>query len=162
MIWDGSSKTRLDPSVYRAPDGADWNRLLKEIQYIQLEIKEGDIYTNISNDFIYIGQPVVLDHNNQLTRARKSNPEVLGISLVEVKPGKNTVYMVNGRLQLEDWIQVTGTSTLISGAYYYLSMTNFGMITSLPPDIGIIVEIGRAQSNKLLSINLKTPLYLEG
>ena len=161
-IWDGSSKTRSNLGDYRSPDGADWQRMIKEVQKIQVEINKGDIYTNMSDDFIYIGQPIVLNANNYLKRAKKSNPEVIGISLVKVLPTTNTIYITSGRLQLEDWTNVTGTINLIPGSFYYLSMSSFGLMTHIPPDSfgDSIVEIGRAQNRKLLSINLKTPLYL--
>ena len=167
IIWDGKSASR-QKDKYAAPDAADWAQIIKEVRGTQLrvneltvEIEPGSVYSRKSNDFIIIGQPVVLD-DAKIVKASKSRPEVLGISIVDIEPDQDVIYVVQGQLTLTDWTNVVGYTELIPGAFYYLSMLVVGCLTAVAPVSvdDVIVQVGRAQSKETLSIDIETPIYL--
>ena len=167
IVWDGRSASRQNDK-YAAPDAADWAQIIKEIRGTQskvneltVEIEQGSVYSRISNDFIIIGQPIVLD-GIKIVKASKSRPEVLGISIVDSEPDQDTIYIVQGQLTLTDWTNVIGYTELIPGAFYYLSMLVVSGLTAIAPVSvdDVIVQVGRAQSKETLSIDIETPIYL--
>jgi len=138
----------------------------QEIQNTQLEvveIEQGLIYSNESDDFIITGQPIVLNENNNIVKASKFSPEVLGISIIDVAVGEKCVYIVRGRLTLIDWSNIVEEDDeLIPGATYYLSMFEPGKLTITAPNLigDVVAQIGRAQNKEMLNIDIETPIYL--
>lgn len=159
-IWDGKSKTR-QADKYAAPDGADWQRLIQEITSTQkVVIENNNIYSNIANEEILVGQPLILKSGIKL--ANNNDPEVIGLSIINCKIGKDCIYITQGRLILENWLNIIGEIELIPGVCYFLSMQEKGKLTSIAPNLSgdVIVQVGRAQSKNTLSVGIEMPIYL--
>ncbi len=157
-VWDGKSKTR-QADKYAAPDGADWQRLIQEVTSTQkIVIENNNIYSNIADEEILIGQPLIL--KSKIKLADSNDPEVIGLSIVNCAINENCIYITQGRLILENWLNITGEIKLVSGACYFLSIQEKGKLTSIIPNNNVIVQIGRAQNKKTLSINIEMPIYL--
>ena len=159
-IWDGRSGTRKSDK-YAAPDASDWQRIIGEmIKTQEVVVTNNNVYSNDAGVIILAGQPLILVSNIQL--ANPLNPEVIGISIADCIVSEKCTYVNQGRLSLENWLHSIGTIKLVPGAYYYLSPSQEGKLTLIPPNnVGeTIVQIGRAQNEDTLSINIQMPLYL--
>lgn len=144
-IWRGKSPSRKD-DYYAAPDAKDWEELTVAIIDLQ---NVGDI------DEIYqqhpLGSPVVFDGE----LASIDNPFVVGLV---AEKGK---YITSGKIELNDWSEITGYKHLEPGKIYYLSMYSPGTLTTIPPNFGALVEVGTTMSKNRFNINIKRPIFLE-
>jgi len=153
-VWDGRSSTRKTDK-YAAPDAGDWGRVIHEIQKIQkIIIETTEFYSGNTDDNISVGQPLELGNKLKL-----ANRDVIGIAISDTNP---IIYVVRGKLTLDNWINVINNNFLKPNVYYYLSMTEPGKLTTVAPTIvnDVVIEIGRAQNKNQLAINIKTPIYL--
>lgn len=161
-VWDGRSETR-DVDKYAAPDGADWNRAISEIAKTQqfTNVLERNLFYSEADESILAGQPLIIESNLKLA-GTSDYPEVVGISLVNCAIGIECVYIEQGKLELDDWSNVTGEVDLTPNAVYFLSMQEKGKLTKIAPESSgnTVVQIGRAQNPKTLSIDIKIPVYL--
>lgn len=103
------------------------------------------------------GTPVTLQPGG-VTPSTMLKPDVVGLAITEVQAGDDVTYITNGILELDDWTAITGSATLTVGLFYYLGASFF--LTSTPPVTGQLVEIGRAQTDTILDIKIKTPIFL--
>jgi len=103
------------------------------------------------------GTPLTLQSPG-VTPSTTAKPDVVGLAITNVAASDNAAYISYGILELSDWTAIIGTANLTPGAFYYLGVTNF--LTSTPPTTGQLVEIGRAESDTVFDINIKTPIFL--
>ena len=111
----------------------------------------------ITDTAVVPGTPLTL-RSPGVTPSTMAFPDVLGLAITAVAVGDNAAYICYGTLELSDWTAIIGTVNLTPGAFYYLGVTNF--LTSTPPTTGQLVEIGRAESDTVFDINIKTPIFL--
>jgi hypothetical protein len=129
MVWDGTSLTRPNPSVYRAPDGADWGRLISELKKESFTIK--------SDDTIIVGN-ILRIIDSEIKLANHNYNDIVGIAITSTE-GK-----VSGIVNRDNWYPIAGTATLTMGIDYFL--INDGMFSMLPPATGWIHKVGFALS----------------
>lgn len=103
------------------------------------------------------GTPVTLQAGG-VTPSTMLKADVVGLAITAVGAGDDVTYITNGILELSDWTAITGSPTLTVGLFYYLGASFF--LTSTPPTVGQLVEIGRAQTDTILDIKIKTPIFL--
>jgi len=157
-IWDGGR----DVDQYAAPNADDWNRIVQQVKQTQrVVIENNNIYSNIAKEDILIGQPLILKSGIRLAGTH-SYPEIIGISIVDCKITTNCIYITQGRLELEDWTNIVNSVKLLPGACYFLSMQEKGKLTTVAPDANgdTVIQVGRAHSEEILSVNLEYPVYL--
>ncbi len=156
-IWDGKSRTRQEQR-YAAPDADDWSSIITEVRKTQqVVIENNNVYSNIASEVILIGQPIVLESNIRLAG---NNPEVMGLSIIDCGIGEDCIYITQGRISLSNWVNIIGADKLIPGQCYFLSTLEKGKLTAEAPSIGTVVQVGRAQSNEILSVSIEIPIYL--
>ena len=154
-VWDGKSRTRQERK-YAAPDADDWVSIIEEVRGTQqVVIENNNVYSNVADEAILIGQPIVLESNIRLAG---NNPEVIGLSIVDCGIGEDCIYITQGRISLSNWVNIIGADKLIPGQCYFLS--DIGKLTAEAPSIGTVVQVGRAQSNEILSVSIEIPIYL--
>lgn len=130
MTWDGTSQTRPNPSVYRAPDGADWAQLLHELSRDGFELT--------ANDSFFIGNIV----DSEIKRAHSDNNNILGIAVTDGTPGTLIRIRILGVVSRSDWTPIAGSVTLVMGVDYFLIPG--GKIATSPPSTGWSHKIGSA------------------
>lgn len=154
-VWGGESKSR-QVSRYAAPDADDWKRIIREVAETQkVVIENSNVYSNVAGETILVGQPLILESNIQLAG---NSFEVIGLSIVNCNIGEDCIYITQGRLSLFDWTNIIGTDKLIPGVPYFLA--DIGKLASVVPNSGAIVQVGHAQNEETLSVNIETPIYL--
>ncbi len=155
MIWDGSSKTRQNPNVRRAPDGWDYAETIAQIQQLQREISPiyAVAFSNLSENRI-----VRLRIGGQIEYADFNSGSVLGMVTMQSTPGQPVPVSTFGVVSSSDWTSTAGTANLSPGMDYYLGTS--GMITSIPPISGFLVKVGLALtlSDFLVRIGLSVRL----
>jgi len=154
-IWDGGR----DTDKFASPDATDWANIVQEIINIQKVIMgNNNIYSNIAAENILAGQPLILESNSRIQLADINNdPKVIGLSIADCLINENCTYISQGRLSLSDWFNIVNSVKLIPGAYYYLS--GKGKLTSTVPNSLIMIQIGQAQNEMTLNIDIKIPIY---
>ncbi|OGS40334.1 MAG: hypothetical protein A3K77_04580 [Euryarchaeota archaeon RBG_13_31_8] len=166
MFWSGTSKSRPNSNVYRAPDADDWQELLKQFNDLANLIGQDvqEIYENEVNENINQGQPVTFNSFEKLILANKNNPNVVGVSLNSCNVGGVCLYITQGKLTLSNWenVIIPSNNELLPGSIYYLNMNFSGKLTLIPPNEinEIIVPIGIAHTNNLMEIKISSPIYL--
>lgn len=90
-----------------------------------------------------------------------SNPNVVGLAKVDAAPGIGE-YITEGQITRSNWSAVAGTATLSPGAYYYLSPSVAGQITSVAPTTPgqSVVVVGRALTQTTLDVEITPPILL--
>lgn len=78
--------------------------------------------------FILRGQPVSL-FGSQVRPSTDPNLAVIGFAAKDTEPGEKAI-ILNGLDRLLDWSELTGSSTVIPGANYYID--NSGLLTTSP------------------------------
>jgi len=131
-MWDGTSKTRPNPNVLRAPDGTDWARIVQEIQNLQRSFELS------ANDFTLIGNII----DSEIKLADSLNNNILGIAITDGTPGTLIHIKVQGVVNRSDWTPIAGTTTLVTGIDYFLIPG--GKISITPPSIGWTHKVGYA------------------
>lgn len=156
-VWDGGRET----DQYASPDAKDWANIVQEVIHIQqVIIENNNIYSNVTDEDILIGQPLILKSNSHIQLADIENdPEVIGLSVANCLANENCVYISQGSLTLTDWSEIIGNTTLVPGVYYYL--TEKGKLTSVIPTSLVMIQVGRAQNGMTLSVDIKVPIYFE-
>lgn len=149
--WDGGR----DVDKYAAPDAADWQNVVNEVQTTQQAVIEiSSIYSNAVGEDIVRGQPLILE-TGSLKLASQDSPEVIGVSL------GGTDYITQGQLTLDDWSTITDSTILIPGEYYYLADQKGKLTHNAPSQTGtVLVIVGRAQTANTIDINVQTPIYM--
>ena len=153
MIWDGTSKTRTNPNVIRAPDGWDYARAIAEIQKLQREVYATAFQNIPSYRFVRLrfdGQVELSDFN--------ISGNVIGMSLSKTLIGQLTPISFFGVIVLSNWTQTAGTATLTPDADYYLSSE--GKMTIVSPTTGFFVKVGKALCSSDFLIRLEPSIKL--
>ena len=156
-VWDGGRES----DKHAAPDAEDWANIVQEIIGIQkVIIENNNVFSNIAGEDILVGQPLILRSTGNMQLADiETEPEVIGLSIVNCVVGGNCIYISQGQLSLLDWSNIVGHVELIPGAHHYLFEK--GKLTPTVPKTLIIAGVGRAQNKTTLSIDIQVPLYLE-
>jgi hypothetical protein len=103
------------------------------------------------------GTPLTLQPPG-VTVSTVEKPDVIGLAITAVEADDNVAWIAYGTLELSDWTAIIGSPTLTPGVYYYLGIDHF--LTATPPFAGQLVEIGRAESETVFDINIKTAIFL--
>ena len=133
MTWDGTSLTRPNPSVLRAPDNHDWARLVQEIQNLQ-----NPEFELSAKDTILIGNII----DSEIKLASSDNNNIMGIAVTDGTPGTLIHIKTLGVVVRSDWTPITGTITLSVGVDYFLVPD--GKISIIPPNTGWTHKVGYA------------------
>jgi hypothetical protein len=160
-VWDGTSKTRLDPNIFRAPDAADYSRIVKELQETQ--------GATLAIDARFAAEAAAPVRVGKVVRVRTTDGKVrhadsmdtsvaAGISLLNVSAGGVAVFVQAGSLELEDWTEASGAMHLSPGIPYYLGPS--GSITSVPVTSGFHIKIGLAISETVLAVKIHDSIRL--
>lgn len=88
-------------------------------------------------------------------------PNVVGLASSDAAPGIGE-YITEGQITRSNWSAVAGTATLSPGAYYYLSPSVAGQITSVAPTTPgqSVVVVGRALTQTTLDVEITPPILL--
>jgi hypothetical protein len=158
-VWDGRSSTRPDPSVYRAPDAADWQQVVEEVQKTQ-QGAANDFFNAIAGRSIPIGSLLkIRPTDGKLVFADAGiDGMIAGMALNAGSPGQDIVYTQVGRIERSDWRPITGTIKLIVGSQYYLAGSG-GMSLS-PASSGFIVKVGQAITAELFALRIHDSIRL--
>jgi hypothetical protein len=129
-----------------------------------LESMESD-YESVADSNVAISQPLYLKNNGHVGLAKANSAttfRVSGLAFSAVLSGHVVKYNTNGRLTIPDWTAIAGTASLTPGAYYYLSDSTAGMITSIAPTSAgsYVACIGRAASTVILDIEIEPSILL--
>jgi hypothetical protein len=143
MIWDGTSRTRPNPNVRRAPDGWDYASAIAQIQELQREITP--IYA-VAHTNLDVARLVSLrtDGHIEASDFNISN-HVFGMNRSFVQAGQVTPVAIFGLVSMTDWTSTVGTFNLSPGWEYFLETS--GRMTLTPPNTGYLVKVGRALSH---------------
>ena len=119
--------------------------------------------TNGNAAAITIGQPVYSSAADTVDLADASavgSAKPIGLVQADSIAASSTgAIQLDGVLNSSDWTAVVGSTTLTSGATYFLDITA-GKMTSTAPTSGYITEIGVAISTTELAIDIKAPIKL--
>lgn len=160
-VWDGSSSTRPDPSVFRAPDAADYARIVEELRKTQQSVVNMDeVYIAEAGENVNIGQLArIRNTDNKLIKADSSTSGlVCGLVLVPAAVGEDAIFVQDGKVSLESWIDVTGTTHLSPGLPYYLGPS--GTISTMPATVGWHVRVGLAVGFTTLALKISESVRL--
>lgn len=105
-----------------------------------------------------IGQPVYVSGSGHVDLAiANSHPNVIGLATADG-------YLSEGNITKSDWSNVADSIELIPGDCYFLSPTQAGKITNIPPvDPGsYVVSLGRTVSTDTLEIEIQPSILLTG
>ena len=153
--WQGQSPTRPDPSVYRRPDGGDYEQLIAEI--INAGGGAATTFSLINDDANIPGAPVYLKPNGHVGLAKaddESTTNVLGVidtaGLVQVS---STLTLTTAQ-----WDALTGqVGGLTVGKWYWLSDTVAGKLTDFEPEVlghyRVALLYGLSTTEALVAIN---------
>ena len=87
--------------------------------------------------------------------------QAVGLATADVAVGFSTLYQVQGLFNLADWSNVTGSTSLLPLATYYLDTTSGMLTTSAPVVPGQIVQIiGVAVDPQTLELKLDQTVLL--
>jgi hypothetical protein len=130
----------------------------------EVEAEEPE-YLAITDSTVSSGQAVYMKSTGHIDLAvASSTPQtrVIGFSSSGVASGQQVEYNTDGRLSLSDWTAASGSTSLAPGAFYYLSNSSPGMITtSAPTSAGsYVVQVGIAVSSSTLDIEIKQSILL--
>lgn len=90
-----------------------------------------------------------------LADATTHTKPVVAIAVLDVAPTMSGKYQYEGNLQLSDWTDSAGTTTLSQGSYYYLSDVAGKMQTFPPSGNGrSFQQVGFAVAPNILAINI--------
>lgn len=128
----------------------------------QLIISSDVFFSTIVDENIVQGTPVYLKATGNLGIAASMEEKfrVAGLMFQDTLSGTTGVYITQGKLELLDWTQITGTVTLVPGSQYFLHPITEGKLTDTPPVAGFLVPVGQAQSTTELNIELQQTVRL--
>lgn len=136
MTWDGTSQTRPNPSVLRAPDGYDWRALQGALETLETA-QVGKAATTIKTGQIL---------KSGLAPADPDENAVIGIAFCDAIPNQLFQYLTEGIVQRDDWTPISGSTNLMLGVDYFLAPG--GAISLLPPLTGWAIKVGQAVTPK--------------
>jgi hypothetical protein len=91
----------------------------------------------------------------RLSNASDANAyNVLGLASSDIAVDGMGSIMLEGIMEKADWTDVAGTTALTPGAFYFLSATTAGMISTDQPDTGYSVRLGVALGTTKLKLTL--------
>jgi hypothetical protein len=162
LAWDGSSKTRKDPRVYAAPDGADWWAVTQQVQEAQQAASQ--VVMLVAGQTLLAGQPVYLSED-AMRPAQAIDPllaDAWGFAASDGAEDDDVACTTNGQITLEDWTPIIGTPTLTPGATYYLHPLIAGMMMTTPPATPgqFVVALGKALSPLTFGVKIEAPIGL--
>lgn len=148
LIWDGTSPTRSDPTVYKRPDGADWNMITKQLQVCQASAYSQLVLT--AGQYMPSGTPFYIGNDGKIYPTDHiSFPEAAGFT---TQSGVGALSVTtNGKVTVPGW-------GLAAGGVYFLN--GVGLISTSVPTTGYIVEVGRALSSDTLDVKINSPVRL--
>lgn len=163
-VWDGSSVSRPNPTTEeRGPDFKDWSQITAEVQAAQLRTREFNfgIYTNVTS--VKAGNCVYDAGSGNVDLAQANSiatATVIGLTQEQAVQNEDVCYANQGVISRLSWSSLTGAADLTPETIYYLSATDAGMFTEIPPTGAgeYIVEIGLAIDARRLLIRIKAPV----
>lgn len=157
-IWDGTSRTRPNPSIARAPDGADYDRITRELQQTQAAILQVD--SRFAAETVEVIKPGHAVRIREIDgKLRKADHAVSGlVAGVALNGGPTVFFIQEGNVELADWSQVTGAMHLSPGVPYYLGSS--GTLITTPVSTGFHVKIGLAVNQTILSVKISESVRL--
>lgn len=162
LTWDGKSRTRSDPRVYAAPDGADWWAVTQQVQEAQQAASQ--VVMLVAGQALLAGQPVYLDADAMRPAQAIDSQlaDVWGLAASDGEADSDVACTTNGQITLENWTPISGSPTLIPGATYYLHPLIAGTITTTPPTTTgqFVVPLGKALSPLTFGVKIEPPIQL--
>jgi len=104
------------------------------------------------------GMPICLNSEGKISAATLENFRVMGFAKADAAIGNSVPFSSDGIISMENWTVITGTETLVPGAYYYLGNAHFMQI--IPPESGYVVTLGRAVSANVFDIEIESPIEI--
>lgn len=137
-VWGGETESRPQ-QVSRRPNATDWDRMLAEMATDRTQILNQTIGITVA---LPPKTPISVSNEGLRAANCENYPQVIG--LVD----KNQNIQVSGIFE---------TSGLIIGSIYYL---NGSTISTIPPETGYLVQIGRAWTATELILSISRPIRL--
>jgi len=113
---------------------------------------------------VQAGQPVKLSGATDcaLAQADDYTNRAVGLAKVTTASGSTVTVLTVGVVELSDWTNVIGSTSLTTGDEYFLNPGAAGAITNIPPDtVGLVLQyLGRAVTAQKLLIELERPYQL--
>lgn len=160
-VWDGSSESRPNPSIFRAPDAADYARIVRELRECQEAVLAIDArFAAEAAEPIKPGKAVrVRTTDGKLKLASNLDTgEVAGIALNDVIAGGIALFVQVGNLESLNWTPATGSPSLQIGQPYYLGTS--GQLLTTPVSVGFHVKVGLAISETVLAVKITESIRL--
>ena len=100
------------------------------------------------------GMVVKLNSSGQALLAQSNSSSNLGFALAtqSIAPSATGIVKHTGKLALADWTDVIGATNLTVGAWYYLSDTTAGMLTTTAPTIAQKIGYAISSTELLLKV----------
>lgn len=137
-VWDGSTFQRPS-TAYRSPNASDWEQILAELAADRTNILKQQLINY--NTGLETGTPVSSTSSGLVAADYVSNPLTIGLAI-------NNKIQVSGIFEIQN---------LIPGSIYYLGNQE---ITTMPPVVGWLVEIGVALNSTELLLSIRRPIRL--
>lgn len=112
------------------------------------------------------GMAVYIDASGDLGLAIANSTfveaDVIGLMDQNTNAGDIGPYVAEGFLAKSDWTNVTGSTLLTTGVYYYLSDSQPGMLTEVATTAegNYLVPVGRAHNPNTMKLDIVRPLKL--
>lgn len=123
-----------------------------------------------ANENITRGQPVYVNVSNNQAGPAKAAPDagpsylrtqVVGFSEDTVNSGETVTIRTEGTLNLSDWTNIAGTTTLTTGVSYFLSETSGNISTTAPTtNNSVLIVVGRAVTPNIIDIEVGERIIL--
>jgi len=160
-IWDGLSPrtSRLSRTDNIDPNSEDWDQIVAELIATQQAIVDqgggvsGDnIWTITTSEDLTAGDFTLIKPNGTLEKADATlDPAIAGVVLESKSTGELTDILTQGKYINVNW-------SLTPGATYFLN-TN-GQISTNPPNLGWVIQLGKAITSTGLDLNIKSSIKL--
>lgn len=124
-------------------------------------VGQSTIHEGVANGVVLAGQAVYMQASGYLAVTEADDETKASVAGVAYQSGGGVFsgplfYLTDGELELSDWSQAAGVTTLTPGAVYYLDPSYDGRLTSTAPtaDGVYVVKVGRALTTTMLDIEL--------
>ena len=111
-----------------------------------------------------VGQPLYAKASGNVDLADASaisTAEIVGLAYEDASATEDKRYTPDGRITLDDWTNVVGSTNLTPGAVYFLSATAGQLTTTAPTVVGeIVVRVGKALSTTTFDIEIGPTILL--
>ncbi len=86
----------------------------------------------------------------------------IGFAQEDVLATATGFYLTEGQVTKTDWTSITGTTLLVPGSVYFLSVATPGGMTTTPPSLTgeSTVRVGRAATTEIFDIEISQPILL--